>query len=163
MKTLFFILTLAFTYSFIGCNNQKETAENVKKEWTEKAQITDTDSLLIAYERGVCFGKCPEDKLVIYKSGFAVYNGIRNVNVEGFSTAKISDDLLMELNEKLKKINLSKVEAEYGMSVSDLPSKTLTFNIDNTRKTSLFKSNDKQEIKDILKVLNAIVDTYFKK
>ena len=92
-----------------------------------------SDSLLVAIERGACFGACPEFKAVIYKSGFAVYQGRRHVNLIGTFNAHLSsckmDSLLAFIRrEKVEEFDSAYVNPHladfpaYFMWISDIKS-----------------------------------------
>lgn len=153
---IFTILLLA------SCKNNKEVAEAGSKTPDSFEQVVDTDSLLIAYQRSVCFGKCPQDEIIIYKSGYMVYEGKKDVDIVGKATNNLKAEDLQALKDIINNTNPSEYPEEFGMSVSDLPTKTFTFNLGGgKRKTVAFKSNDKEALKKLMQSLNSTIDQYF--
>lgn len=105
----------------IACSNTK-TASNIQQNNKQYKG----DSLLVAVERSPCFGACPEYKLSIYKSGFAVLNGFRNIAQIGNFEGNLS---LEQLNELVAFIRENKIEEKDSIYVNkylaDFPAFTL--------------------------------------
>lgn len=159
MKVL--ILSLFSIALLMSCKNKKGAIEAGSQTYEAFEQVVDTDSLLLAYERGVCFGQCPQDKIIIYKSGFAVYEGVKNVDIVGKANNTIKKEDLDKIRELIDAIDVKSLDNKFGMQPSDIPSKTITFNLGDQRKTIEYKSTDKEEIRSLVTELKATIDQYF--
>jgi len=130
MKFFSYNCYLFFFVFCIACAAQKHNSSTSEKIFTK-------DSLLAAIDRGACFGRCPEYKAIIYKSGFAEYYGRRNVDKIGYFNGQFSKaDLKALINliranklEEKDSTYINKYLADYpswSLSVSDLkPIKTI--------------------------------------
>ena len=87
-----FILSLFSILLITACKNKEGAVEAGSQTYEAFEQVVDTDSLLLSFERGVCFGKCPQDKMIIYKSGFTVYEGVKNVDIVGKANNNINQE-----------------------------------------------------------------------
>ena len=100
------------------------------------------DTLLVALQRGACFGACPQFVCTVYKTGLAVYEGERNVKKTGTWKARISPSELEALRglirtyhmEQKDTVYINKYPADYPayfITVSDfLPAKRIYVNHD---------------------------------
>ena len=81
-----------------------------------------SDSLLVSIERTPCFGTCPTYKFDLYKSGYAVYEGIRFVDSVGTFTARVPQERLQQLQELINEVNYFSFKDEYyNPYMADIP------------------------------------------
>ena len=114
----------------IACSTNKRAGASSEKVYTK-------DSLLAAIERGACFGRCPEYKATIYKSGYAEYTGRRNVEKIGSYFGRLSNEELLTLKTLMRSNKMEEKDTAYinkyladfpgwALWVSDLkPTKTI--------------------------------------
>ncbi len=65
----------------------------------DETTVSNADSLVAYLERTPCFGKCPYYSIRIYKSGYVVYEGKRDVDKIGRFQTTLSQDALKELGQ----------------------------------------------------------------
>jgi hypothetical protein len=97
MKNILTVVSCLFLLASASCSSTKSTSV---KQYQQ-------DSLLVAIERGACFGACPEFKATVYKSGLAIYNGRRHVNLVGTYETHLS---ISEMDSLLAYIRTERVE-----------------------------------------------------
>ncbi|HEY0881896.1 MAG TPA: DUF6438 domain-containing protein [Archangium sp.] len=109
-------LTLGLVLLF-GCPSA--TAE-VKKD-----AVTETPRLLVAMERGPCFGACPVYRVEVFTDGRVRFEGRRHVKMKETVETRLSGEQLAAISERIK--NLGFKWGDYNdPSVTDLPSVRLT-------------------------------------
>lgn len=98
-------------------------------------KVEKADSLFAYMRRGACFGTCPVYEIHIYKSGFAVYNGINHTKMVGEHTAMLSKEDLKKLQDYAIEIGYDKFADKYdNTQITDLPSVTTSLVLDGKRK-----------------------------
>ncbi|HOS48853.1 MAG TPA: DUF6438 domain-containing protein [Bacteroidia bacterium] len=97
MKNILIAVACLLFLASVSCSSTKSSSV---KQYQK-------DSLLVAIERGACFGACPEFKATLYKSGLAIYNGRRHVNLVGTYQARLSGS---QMDSLLAYIRTEKVE-----------------------------------------------------
>jgi hypothetical protein len=106
---------------FTACNNTKSASNSKQNDTQFKG-----DSLLVSVERSPCFGACPEYKLSIYKSGFAILNGSRNIAQIGNFKGNLSLDQLSELVAFIRENKIEDKDSIYvNKYLADFPAFTL--------------------------------------
>ncbi|MBL7924772.1 MAG: hypothetical protein JNL88_11285 [Bacteroidia bacterium] len=113
MKTssflLFFLLACSFAF-FPACKSHKpETAAGAKPE----VAVQTKDSLLAGISRGACFGACPQYKAMVYKSGYATYEGERHVKKTGTWSAQLNDEQLQSLYALIRQYKMEEKDTAY--------------------------------------------------
>jgi hypothetical protein len=105
----------------VACSPAKKIPENKQSSNQFKG-----DSLLVEVERSACFGACPEYKLSIYKSGFAVLNGVRNIGQIGIFYGNLSPDQLKELTTFIRENKIEEKDSVYvNKYLADFPAFTI--------------------------------------
>lgn len=116
------------------------------------------DSLFASIERGFCFGTCPVYKLYIYTNGNAVYEGIKNIEMEGVFAAQLTPEQMNRLIASAKSIGYMEFENEYDdPNVTDKPTTTTSIVIDRTRKEVKRRHRFPKEIVGFEKTFDEIV------
>jgi hypothetical protein len=121
MKYPPFVL-LAVALVLINVSPQKLDAQTP----TPKKAEVDHSGKLIQFEASGCRGYCPMYKLTFRKDGFLVYNGIRNVEVLGPSTIRLSSDEFANLLKEVTQVDLWQYPAELPSTATDAPAHTFT-------------------------------------
>lgn len=80
------------------------------------------DTLLAGIKRGPCFGKCPQYVAMIYQSGYATYDGERNVSRIGKWESRLDDGPLSLLKSMLKDSGADRWDSAYvNKYLADFP------------------------------------------
>lgn len=81
------------------------------------------DSLIIAFEKTPCFGRCPVYKIKVYRSGFAVYEGLNFSEKLGLYATRFSQEKIERIFDSAEKIDFFDLDTAYDDPyVTDLPS-----------------------------------------
>lgn len=92
------------------------------------------DSLIIAFEKTACFGRCPVYKIKVYASGFAVYEGLNFSEKMGLYATRFSQEKIERIFESAEKIEFFELASEYeNPQVTDLPSTITMLNNDGKK------------------------------
>lgn len=141
-------LTLGLVLLF-GCPSA--TAE-VKKD-----AVTETPRLLVAMERGPCFGACPVYRVEVFTDGRVRFEGKRHVKMKEVVESRLSDVQIAALTERTK--NLGFKWADYNKpSVTDQPSVILTLG-DRTLSHSLGDEHAPYKLTKLEDELDALIGT----
>lgn len=85
------------------------------------------DSLLVALQRGACFGTCPQFVFTVYKSGRAVYEGERHTRRLGLWTAQVSASRLTEIRALIAAHKMEQRDTAYiNRYLADYPAFFIT-------------------------------------
>ncbi|NEN22888.1 hypothetical protein G3O08_05175 [Cryomorpha ignava] len=127
-----FILFLAVLATTISCKNHKNTGTEVSET---DSSTTDTvvvlvetpvepkDSLVIAFDKTPCFGRCPTYKVKVYASGFAIYEGINFAEKMGMYSTRFKPSQIENIYQSALEIGYFDLKNEYNDPlISDLPS-----------------------------------------
>jgi hypothetical protein len=86
-------------------------------------------SLVVALERGPCFGRCPEYRVELYESGRVSFNGARNVVVSGPAAGIATASAVRDLAQLISTSGFATFDTAYapgspgcGQYATDLPS-----------------------------------------
>ena len=126
--SLFYIVFL----TIVSCSLSKNIKENA----------------LLYYGKTPCLGECPVFDMYIYNDGKVIYNGFQNVVLKGEHKFSISKNHINEIKKELKNIDF-KIKTNI---VRDLPNLILKY---NGEKPTV---NNKEEIKDLVKLLEKIIN-----
>jgi len=115
-----FLITSLWAFSLCGCSSgQSATGQEVDL----KSRIVDSeDTLLAGIIRGPCFGKCPQYEAMIYRSGYATFNGERNVSRLGKWESRLDDGQISLLKSMLKDYGADRWDSAYvNKYLADFP------------------------------------------
>ena len=132
MKGITFqVLAASFLFAFISCKSQHDFAEASAATEThidtivvimEKEPATQ-DSLLIAFEKTPCFGRCPVYKIKVYGSGFATYEGLNFAERMGLYSTRFGEEEIRNIFNLAEAADYRGFQNEYDdRRVTDLPS-----------------------------------------
>ena len=112
-----------------ACKAKKETQCGKQSESPYSIQVEENhdpnDSLFVKIEKTACFGMCPTYTAHIYKSGFALLNGKKNIDFIGIHRVWFSRDEMKMIEAKIIELDFMSLEDTYDGSVSDIPSTNL--------------------------------------
>jgi hypothetical protein len=124
-----YLLPLIIVFGLLACMAKKEAQATTQNESPYPIQVEKNydpnDSLFIKIDKTACFGMCPTYTAHIYKSGFALLNGKKNLDFIGIHRVWFSPDEMKEIEEKLLALDFMKLEDSYDGPVTDLPSTNL--------------------------------------
>ncbi len=110
------------------CNNPKQNSSSKKNN----------SKVVIIYQCGACFGRCPEYILTINgEKKMATFKGIKNAEKIGTYTKKISDAELTDYVSNFEKAKFNSFENEYLGNITDFPIKAISYT--NNGSTKLVK------------------------
>ena len=110
------------------CNNPKQNSSSKKNN----------TKVVIIYQCGACFGRCPEYILTINgEKKMATFKGIKNTEKIGTYTKKISDAELTDYVSNFEKAKFNSFENEYLGNITDFPIKAISYT--NNGSTKLVK------------------------
>lgn len=157
MRYTFLIISI-FILGFTSCNNSKVAAENqsakntankmdtlannAEKPATTTEEVSSNtaeenlaDSLFAFIHKTPCFGRCPIYKMTIYKSGYAVYEGINFVDNKGTFYTTFDSKELEEIKRIAKAIDYFQFKDEYNdPRITDIPSTITALQFDGKYK-----------------------------
>ena len=129
----------------IGCNSTMTPVPNDIKE------------VVITLERTACFGVCPVYTLTIYGDGRIVYEGMRNVRIEGTITTTISEDKIKQLITEFQKIDYFSLKDSYEeRNATDMPSAYTSLTVNGKTKTVRHYHGDFNAPKKLTELENKI-------
>lgn len=82
---------------------------------------------LMQLERTACMGPCPVDRLTVYTDGRLEYEGSENAPRAGRYRGQLSEAEQKQLVAKFEAANFFSFQDSYVATVSDLPTKYLTY------------------------------------
>lgn len=124
MRTILAIATLLMIG--MGCGNTaKSTASPGDQGVSEYGGPNPADSLFFSIERTPCFGKCPAYRIKVYRSGYATYEGISNVERLGMNLGHVGPDTMAILLKEAEAIGYFALQDSYDRQVTDIPSTRL--------------------------------------
>lgn len=149
MKNISLLLLTLILIPIVGCKTQEENSSSSSKEIqsvTDKKNnsipLTNTnqdtavlskyrtmkfvsakenDTIFATLTRTPCFGTCPVYKLMIFKSGLALYEGSQHVEKTGRYLVYFSEEEMKNIEEKAKEIDYFGLKDEYDSPVTDFP------------------------------------------
>ena len=112
--TLFIVTILINTIALASCRSNKKTTTVVQEQ--------PADSLVAYLERTPCFGKCPYYSVHIYRSGYTLYEGKRDVEKTGRYYTWLSKDKVESIGKKAEELNYFNLNDEYrNPHLTDFP------------------------------------------
>jgi hypothetical protein len=124
--TLLFLILISGSCKNLKTSSEGESANNSSVDTVVvvvQKPVEPGDSLVLAFEKGACFGRCPVYKIRVYDGGFATYEGINFTKLLGKYTAQFSAEELLEIFKEAEEIGYFEMESKYDDPfISDLPS-----------------------------------------
>lgn len=158
---LFTTVIILLSFLVISCKNKEKISkvQNNSNSTTTAKKVTKKEDSLFAYiERTPCHGTCPTYKISIYKSGYAIYQGIRFVKNVGTYEAFISQKKLADLKSEALKIKYFDLKDKYvNPGITDLPSMIITLNFDGQKKTVVSEYSPPESIVSFGKYFDSLM------
>jgi len=152
-----FILFFAVLASTISCKNQKNTgAENSASTNAHTDTVVvivekpaePKDSLVIAFDKTPCFGRCPVYKVKVYASGFAIYEGINFAEKMGLYSTQLKLSQIENIYQSAVEIGYFDLKNEYNDPlVMDLPSTISRINYKGNDHRVMARNNVPEKLK----------------
>jgi hypothetical protein len=150
-----FILYSSFLLLLAPCNGPKQTTASNPENTSDKIK-----TIVIGYQKTVCFGKCPAFTMTINgQNNKVTYQGDSNVNKIGTYEKSISDEDLARLSDAFEKYKFFELKDEYNGEMTDLPSKYISYSFDGKSKKVKDRYNAPVELRELEKLLDAIADS----
>lgn len=148
-------LMSSLLFMLAPCNASKKTTATAQT--SEQKSANDPKTVMITYQRTVCFGKCPAFTLTINgEKKLATYKGEMNVDKIGEYEKKITEQELNTLIEAFEKYHFFELKDAYLTEATDHPSKYTTYKIDGKTK----KIEDRYGAPNDLKAIEKILDDF---
>ena len=141
------------------------TNENTEQtiRWTaDSLKLDESKNLLIGFQTGVCFGKCPTYKVYVYDDGSYDRVGMM-FTATGLSYGKLEAGQLNEIKQLTDAINWKEIKEEYEFQPSDFPMVNMTFTVDGENKSMRYKAGEPENISNLARKLREIFDMYSEK
>lgn len=98
----------------MGCKSRKsEKASAVEVQTERTREVAAQDSLLIAIKRNACFGACPQYTATVFKNGYTLYEGERNVKKIGKWKSQLTRQQIDELTLALRENKMEEKDSAY--------------------------------------------------
>jgi hypothetical protein len=122
------------------------------------------DSLLVAWERSGCYGRCPIYKVRIYNSGYTEYEAVRwTTKDDGLYSLKYTEKEISSILEQSRSINFFEMKSFYDTNVSDMPSYFVCINDNGNKKGIRDRRLGPAELKSFITDLDStLVNKSFK-
>lgn len=113
MRT-FILSLLVMLAAFFSCGTAKKSVQSSDEQGA--------DSVLVAIDRGACFGRCPEYYACVSKSRIAWYKGRRNVKKTGVWKAQLSEEQYKEVLAFVRSYKVEQMDTVYiNKYLADFP------------------------------------------
>lgn len=109
--------------------------EDLPKTHQEFPQLGSPAGVVMTLLRTVCYGTCPSYSVEIHGDGTVLYKGESFVVVAGEHRDHISPEQVDELVDAFRKADYFSLKDEYSYNVTDNPTYTTTFQVDQIKKT----------------------------
>ncbi len=131
----------AMLFSVPACKSKQAAIDPVSQESrvdtvvvVMEKPVQPKDSLLIAFEKTPCFGRCPVYKIKVYQSGFATYEGLNFAERMGLYSTWFSDAEIAKIFEMAEATDYIDFDEDYDdRRVTDLPSTISTLVFDGEK------------------------------
>ncbi len=117
-----FLFSAALLCCAFSCGGNKETTKKPQETFSLPSDF------FLAYERTVCYGRCPAYRVEVNAKGEVAYEGKRFVKRIGKYQGMLNAQQKKWLYETLEKVQWENFRGEYDdKGISDLPSTYLTY------------------------------------
>lgn len=143
-------------------NTKEQSSSNQSgdKKWeASDLKLDESKTLLIGFQTGVCYGKCPSYKVYVYTDGTYGRVGMMFTKT-GIQDDQLTDAQLKEVEALVKAVSWSEIEEEYEFQPSDFPMSSITYSLNDTLKTTRYKAGEPESLTNLAKKLREIFDMY---
>jgi hypothetical protein len=133
-KKYYWIVVVVAIVLIAGCT---QTISNVSTtSFCEESfpSTYDINADKITLQRTDCYGLCSVYSLSIFGNGTVVYNGQKNIAVQGIKISQISQDKINELINEFKKVDYFCFQNSYTQPITDLQTTITSITIDGKTK-----------------------------
>jgi ferredoxin len=142
-------LLYSILFLLAPCNSLKQSNSSKK----------DNSKVVIIYQCGACFGRCPEYILTLNgEKKMATFKGIKNTEKIGIYTKKISDAELTDFVSTFEKAQFNSFENEYLGNITDFPIKAISFTNNGSTKLVKERSGAPESLISLEKKLQAYAE-----
>lgn len=123
-----YLPALLIALSIMACKTREATTGNAPEAGEQSAVFGGpgkADSLFLSLERTPCFGMCKAYRIHVYRSGYATFEGVSNVEKEGMHEGRVGADTLAQLLKEAERLGFFALNDVYDSQVTDLPSTKL--------------------------------------
>lgn len=108
-------------------------------------------------KRTSCYGACPEYELTFYSNLTVSYEGIKNVEMIGSYTSKVTQLQMDQIQKRYTEIQFLELDDSYTSAVSDLPTTYVYFSDGKQKKTVMDYTGAPKQLKDLENFLDGFV------
>ncbi len=112
----------------------------------------------VTLSRSPCFGTCPVYTVEVREDGQVTWHGKRFVQVVGDRTARIRPAEARRLIAHFRAARFFTLEDRYAARITDMPTQTLTLNVDGRTKTVVDYAGERAGMPTVVKALEKDVD-----
>ena len=113
---------------------------------------------VIYFDRSACFGACPAYTLTLRGDGSAEYIGRSNVENVGVYQSTVDRKSLLLLANEFEKIKFFTLKEVYDAEVTDIPTFTLRYTLNDSTKTVTDRFAPPPGLRDLEKLIDEIAD-----
>ena len=136
-----FILSSIFLLLLAPCNHPKDTSSS---------KTTANNKVMIIYQPGACFGRCPEYILTIDgEKKISTFKSIKNTEKTGTFTKPVSDKELTDFVTAFENAKFNSLENEYLGNITDFPIKSISYTNNANTKTIKIRSGAPEVLNSI--------------
>jgi Domain of unknown function (DUF6438) len=149
-------LSSIFLLLLAPCNQSK----NITKTETPTPAASKNSTVIITYECGACFGRCPIYVVTIDgATKTATFVGKQNTTKIGTFTKSITDDELAGLVKAIEDAKFTTLENEYLGPITDFPFRTTTYTNNGITKKIRDRSGAPQALTALEKTIAAYAES----
>ena len=137
-----------------SANNNQDTTVLSKYRTMKFVTAKENDTIFATLTKTPCFGTCPVYKLMIFKSGLALYEGTQHVEKTGRYLVYFSEEELKTIEEKAQEINYFGLKDEYDSPVTDFPTTYTSLRLNGKVKTISNRVSGPKGLSDFEKLIH---------
>lgn len=150
-------LVLISVLILFSCSPAKKVASENQKV-SEQKKLLGKESVVLSFERTLCYGMCPAYKITVRNDGSALYEGYKFTEKIGNYQAVLSPEQFEAILNEAGQVGFFDMQNEYdNPAVTDLPSVMTMIEGPNGPKNVLDRMNAPAELKRLEKYLDGIL------
>jgi hypothetical protein len=164
MRNLLFIALLAAVFASCKTPSAPQTQAgpvslDTLKLVTDEKPVSPRDSLIIAFEKTPCFGRCPVYKIKVFESGFTMYEGLNFAERLGTFSTTLSREKIEKVYELANKTDFFELDSLYNDPyVSDLPSTIVMLSRNGEKKRVVSRINAPEKLNIFIENLAVLLN-----
>ena len=140
--------------SIPSANNNQDTTVLFNYRTMKFVTAKENDTIFATLTKTPCFGTCAVYKLMIFKSGLALYEGTQHVEKKGRYLVYFTEEELKAIEEKAKDINYFGLKDEYDSPVTDFPTTYTSLRLNGKVKTISNRVSSPKGLTDFEKLIH---------